>query len=111
MSQLTFYLIQLYTKWGKRKMPKKRKSGGRSKGNKGRSKMVQCSSCGSQVPRGKAKRVTQYKSLVDWSLGKELRAQGAYFTRQRVEKYYCISCAVHRRVVKVRSKISRQRKY
>ena len=92
-------------------MPKKRKSGGRSKGSKGRSKMVQCSSCGSQVPRGKAKRVTQHKSLVDWSLGKELRAQGAYFTQQRIEKYYCISSAVHRRVVKVRSKASRQQKY
>ena len=92
-------------------MPKKRKSGGRSKGSKGRSKMVQCSSCGAQVPRGKAKRVTKYKSLVDWTLGKELRAQGAYFTRQRVEKYYCISCAVHRRVVKVRSKASRTQRY
>jgi small subunit ribosomal protein S26e len=95
----------------KKKMPKKRKSRGRAKGRKGRSKMVQCSSCGSLVPRDKAKKVTQYKSLVDWTLGKELRAQGAYFTRHRVEKYYCISCAVHRRVVKVRAKAERTRSY
>jgi len=92
-------------------MPKKRKSGGRSKGRKGRSKMVQCVSCGSQVPRDKAKKVTQYRSLVDWSLAKELRSQGAYFTRHRIEKYYCISCAVHRRIVKVRAKASRHQKY
>ena len=57
-------------------MPQKRKSRGRSKGRKGRSKMVQCGSCGSLVPRDKAKKVTHYKSLVDSSLAKELKAQG-----------------------------------
>jgi small subunit ribosomal protein S26e len=92
-------------------MPKKRKSGGRAKGRKGRSKMVQCGSCGSLVPRDKAKKVTQYKSLVDSSLARELKSQGAYFTRQRIERYYCISCAVHRRVVKVRAKAERTRSY
>ena len=92
-------------------MPQKRKSRGRSKGRKGRSKMVQCGSCGSLVPRDKAKKVTHFKSLVDSTLAKELKAQGAYFTRQRVEKYYCISCAVHRRVVKVRAKAERTQSY
>ena len=90
-------------------MPKKRKSGGRSKGRKGRSKMVQCGGCGGLIPRDKAKKVTQYKSFVDSSLARELRSQGAIFNRVRIEKYYCISCAVHRRVVKVRAKASRHR--
>ena len=93
------------------KMPQKRKSGGRSKGRKGRSKRVQCVSCGGLVPRDKAKRVTKYTSLVDSSLARELRAAGAYMTRQRVDKYYCISCAVHRRIVKVRAKAERTRRY
>ena len=88
-------------------MPKKRRSGGRSKGRKGLSGKVQCASCGAQVPRDKAKRSTRYKSLVDSALYKELRAQGSQIARSRTERWYCISCAVHHRVVKVRSKTSR----
>ncbi len=93
------------------KMPQKRKSRGRTKGRKGRSKRVQCASCGGLVPRDKAKKTTQYTSLVDSSLYRELRAAGAYMARPKVEKYYCISCAVHRRVVKVRAKAERSRSY
>lgn len=92
-------------------MPQKRKSRGRSKGRKGRSKLVQCSSCGSLVPRDKAKKTTRYTTLVDYSLAKELKAKGAYLSSHRTEKYYCISCAVHRRIVKVRAKKERFRRY
>lgn len=89
-------------------MPQKRKSRGRSKGRKGQATRVQCSQCGALVPRDKAKRVTAYKSFVDPSLGKELRAQGAIFSRARVSRWYCVSCAIHRKVRKVRSKASRK---
>lgn len=89
-------------------MPKKRSSGGRSKGGKGRSGMVQCSFCGAQVPRDKAKRVTRYTSLVEPRLLKELQGQGARIARSKKVQYLCISCAVHRGVVKVRSKESRR---
>ncbi|MGD2201316.1 MAG: 30S ribosomal protein S26e [Candidatus Bathyarchaeota archaeon] len=89
-------------------MPKKRSSGGRSKGGKGRSGTVQCSLCGAQVPRDKAKRVTKYTSLVDSRLLKELRDQGAQVARYKATKWYCISCAVHRGVVKVRGKDERK---
>jgi len=90
-------------------VPKKRKSGGRSKGRKGRASYVQCSSCGQLVPRDKAKKVTRYISLVDPTLSKELRDKGAIIPRQKTEMYYCISCAVHRGMVKVRAKIDRRR--
>ena len=89
-------------------MPKKRKSGGRSKGGSGRSGMVQCSYCGAQVPRDKAKRVTRYTSLVDRRVLKELQDQGASVARYQTTKYLCISCAVHRHVVHVRSKDDRK---
>ncbi|TEU08302.1 30S ribosomal protein S26e [Candidatus Bathyarchaeota archaeon] len=89
-------------------MPKKRSSGGRSKGGKGRSGTVQCSFCGAQVPKDKAKRTTKYTSLVDSRLLKELQQQGAQIARYRTTKYLCISCAVHRGVVKVRSKVERK---
>jgi small subunit ribosomal protein S26e len=89
-------------------MTKKRSSGGRSKGGKGRSGMVQCSYCGAQVPRDKAKKVTKYTSLVDSRILKELRAQGASINRTKTTKYLCISCAVHRGVVNIRAKEDRK---
>ena len=85
-------------------MAKKRKSRGRAKGGKGRSELVQCSRCGSLVPRDKAKKVTKWVSFVDPALAKELRSQGAFIPRGSVTKYYCVSCAVHRGVVKVRAR-------
>ena len=89
-------------------MGKKRKSGGRSKGKKGASTRVQCSFCGKMVPRDKAKKVTRYVTLVDPRIAKEIRQQGAYIPRRRVTKTACVSCAVHRGLVKVRSKEDRK---
>ena len=89
-------------------MPKKRKSRGRGKGGKGRNELVHCSACGSLIPRDKAKKVTKWVSFVDPVLARELRAQGAYIPREKVTKYYCISCAVYRGIVKVRSKEERK---
>ena len=89
-------------------MPVKRKSRGRSKGGKGRSGYVQCSSCGELVPRDKAKKVSRRVSLVDRTIAKELRQKGAYLPSRTVTKYYCVSCAVHRGVVKVRAKGERR---
>ncbi|MFW9780067.1 MAG: 30S ribosomal protein S26e [Candidatus Heimdallarchaeota archaeon] len=84
-------------------MGKKRKSGGRSKGGKGNLGKVQCSSCGRLVPRDKAKRKTSYKSLVDFSIGKELRQSGTRIARVPYVRYFCVSCAIHRHQVKIRA--------
>ena len=89
-------------------MPVKRKSRGRSKGQKGRSGYVQCSMCGELVPRDKAKRITRRIFLVDPSLAKELRQKGAYLPARADTRYYCVSCAVHIGLVKVRSRESRK---
>jgi small subunit ribosomal protein S26e len=92
-------------------LPKKRKSGGRGKGGKGRSDFVQCYNCGKPVPRDKAKRIRARPSLVDSSLFKELRSSGTFIARQDVYKFYCVSCAVHFGVAKVRAKDERKRAY
>ncbi|MEM2111649.1 MAG: 30S ribosomal protein S26e [Candidatus Bathyarchaeia archaeon] len=89
-------------------MPIKRKSRGRSKGQKGRSDVVQCSSCGGLVPRDKAKKSTRRITLVDPVLAKELRQKGAYMPGRFETQYYCVSCAVHRGLVKVRAKEERK---
>jgi len=73
---------------------KKRKNRGYSKGSKGRGDTVQCQSCGAVIPRAKAKKVYRRSSLVDSSLAKELRKQGAYIAGVENISYYCVSCAV-----------------
>lgn len=88
-------------------MPFKRKSRGRSKGGKGSSGSVQCASCGAMVPRDKAKKSTRRLSIIEPALAKELRAKGAYIAMPSDTKYYCVSCAVHRGIVKVRAESER----
>jgi small subunit ribosomal protein S26e len=89
-------------------LPVKRKSRGRSKGSKGKGALVQCSSCGELVPRDKAKRVSRRVSVVDYALSKELRQKGTYIAAPVETRWYCVSCAVHRGVVKVRARKERK---
>jgi len=89
-------------------VPLKRASRGRKKGGKGASGRIQCSNCGATVPRDKAKKVTSRVNLVEHTLAKELRAQGAYIASPTVLKWYCISCAIHFGILKIRSADSRR---
>ncbi len=89
-------------------MTKKRKSRGRAKGGKGSSDHIQCSNCGTLVPRDKAKKFTSRVTLVEPTLAKELRAAGAYIAAPKTVKYYCVSCAVHYGLVKVRARDERR---
>ncbi|MGD6809775.1 MAG: 30S ribosomal protein S26e [Candidatus Bathyarchaeia archaeon] len=91
-------------------MPVKRKSRGRAKGSKGSSTLVQCVNCGAMVPRDKAKRSTRRVSFVEPQLAKELRQKGTFLASWVDTKYYCISCAVHRGIVKVRAENERHSK-
>jgi len=38
-------------------------------------------------------------SLVEHQLAKELRAQGTYIASPRILKWYCISCAIHFKIL------------
>ena len=89
-------------------MTKKRKSRGRAKGGKGHSGIVHCTNCGAVVPIDKAKKVTTRLTLVEPTLARELRQAGAYIAAPRTLKYYCVSCAVHYGLVKVRAKAERR---
>ena len=89
-------------------MPLKRASRGRRKGGKGSSGVVQCTNCGQTVPKDKAKKVTSRLSLVEHQLAKELRAQGTYIASPRILKWYCISCAIHFKILKIRSASKRR---
>ena len=107
---MSIFFTRTFKGWilNKLLMPKKRTSRGRTKGGKGSSGTVHCSQCGAMVPRDKAKKVTGRISLVEPTLAKELRSQGAYISPATDVKFYCVSCAVHRGIVKVRSEVERR---
>lgn len=92
-------------------MTKKRKSGGRSKGQKGRGTLVQCDSCGKMVPQDKAKKLFKRTSFIDPRLAYELRKKGAYIPGSQTCKYYCISCSVHRGYYNPRSEDQRRKPF
>ena len=52
--------------------------------------------------------MTSRVSLVEPMLARELRAAGAYIAAPKTIRYYCVSCAVHYGLVKVRAKADRR---
>lgn len=104
-------LIILFSDYyGEFLMPKKRRSGGRTGSSSGHDTMVHCDHCHRMVPRGKAKRISRYVSLVDSTIGKELRDAGAIIPRRKIEEWYCISCAIHSHRVHIRPDADRQKR-
>ncbi|MCY0867928.1 MAG: 30S ribosomal protein S26e [Desulfurococcus sp.] len=91
-------------------MPKKRESRGRRKGSKGKVEYIQCDNCGRLVPSDKAVCVTRMYSPVPPQLAMELEKKGAIIQKYPVTKCYCISCAVHLGIIKVRPEEERKEK-
>ena len=91
-------------------MPKKRKSRGRSKGDKGKTRLVQCDNCGRVIPADKAICVTRMYSPVDPQLARELEKKGAIIMRYPVTKCYCISCAIFYGIIKIRPEAERKKR-
>jgi len=88
-------------------MPKKRRNNGRNKSNRGHVKPIVCSNCGRRCPKDKAVKRFTIKDIVDASSKKDLEEQRAFETyivpKLYIKMQYCIACAIHSRIVKVRS--------
>jgi len=91
-------------------LTKKRKNGGHRGSDQGRAVSVPCSNCGKLTPRGKAKKVTRYISLVDGQIGKELREAGAIVPREKSTEWLCISCAIHSHSIRIRPNDDRKKR-
>ena len=91
-------------------MAKKRKNRGRSsgRGKKGRNEYVRCSNCGRLIPVDKAIKREVVVSAVPKALAKELEKEGAFVPVKREVRYYCVSCAVHFGIAKIRSREERK---
>ena len=92
-------------------MPSKRRNCGRGKKNKGHSNVIRCLNCGRVHPKDKAIKRFQMRNMVDGSSKRDIEDNYAYDTTENrlilpkiyVKQCYCVSCAIHARVVRVRS--------
>ena len=93
-------------------MPSKRRNNGRGKKNKGKSIPCNCINCGRIVPKDKAIQRFQMRKIVDESSKKDIMDASAYEKENKagqalpkiyIKQQYCVSCAIHARVVRVRS--------
>lgn len=89
-------------------MTKKRRSGGRKGSDAGRKELVHCANCGALIPRDKAIKVTKSAFPLDGTLARELRESGTILPRQKIVKYYCVSCAIHAGIIRIRARDQRR---
>ena len=92
-------------------MPSKRRNNGRGKKNKGHSNVVRCLNCGRVTPKDKSIKRFQMRNMVDGSSKRDIKDNYAYDNSDNnfqlpkiyVKQCYCVSCAIHARIVRVRS--------
>ena len=93
-------------------MPKKRRNGGRSRKGRGKTRQVDCVHCMCKPPKDKAVHRFNIRQIVDSGAMNDIRAACAiesYMVPKLYAKsYYCISCAVHSRIVRVRNRQARR---
>jgi small subunit ribosomal protein S26e len=100
-------------------MPKKRRNNGRNKKNKGHADAIHCTNCCRLVGKDKAIKRFVIKNMVDASSKRDIEEASVYTDKDEpysmpklfVKNTYCVACAIHARIVRVRSTEDKKIRY